>query len=107
MDFNSEAGFLQSSFVEFVNCWNMGTSSAFHVERNGQAFLKFSAFLGQPRNVHFYNKQTSKFERKAHGDYKRAAMHQTKMDESTSSNALRSSLSMLILMKIQLFMKVI
>ena len=96
MDFNSEAGFLQSSFVEFVKCWSMGTSSTFHVEsRNGQAFLNFSAFLGPPRNVHFYDKQSknSKSERKAQRDRERAELYRDKINESTSSTASNSSSS--------------
>ena len=96
MDFNSEAGFLQSSFVEFVKCWSMGTSSTFHVEsRNGQAFLNFSAFLGQPRNVHFYNKESkmSKSERKAQRDRQRAELHRAKVNDSTSSTGSNTSSS--------------
>ena len=90
MDFNSEAGFLQSSFVEFVKCWSMGTSSTFHVEsRNGQAFLNFSAFLGQPRNIHFFPKEKykNKSERKTQRDNERAALHKAKKNESTSSSS--------------------
>ena len=91
MDFNSEAGFLQSSFVEFVKCWSMGTSSTFHVEsRNGQAFLNFSAFLGQPRNVHFINKK-SKSERKFQRDCERAAKHRAKCNESSSNSSSLST----------------
>ena len=60
LDYNSEAGFLQSSFVEFVKCWSMGKRSTFHVESvNGEAFLNFSAYLGLPRNVHFYQWRSS------------------------------------------------
>ena len=90
VDFNSEAGFLQTSFVEFVKCWSMGTNSTFHVEsRNGQAYLNFSAYLGSPRNVHFYEpkqKLRSKSERKTKRDNERAAMFQANQSRISSSS---------------------
>ena len=90
LEYNSEAGFLQSSFVEFVKCWSMGTNSTFHVEsRNGEAYLNFSAYLGSPRNVHFYqpNKKIKpKSERKTKRDNERAAIFQAKMNQSLHSN---------------------
>ena len=89
LDFNSEAGFLQCSFVEFVKCWSMGTTSTFHVEsRNGEAFLNFSAYLGSPRNVHFFqnNKPKSKSERKTRRDNERAAMFRANQNQSSNSS---------------------
>ena len=91
MDYNSEAGFLQNSFVEFVKCWSMGTNSVFHVEsRNGEAFFNFQAYLGSPQNVHFYQpnqKRKSKSETKTKRDNERAALFQAKMNKSRISSS--------------------
>ena len=68
----------------------MGTASTFHVEsRNGEAFLNFSAYLGPPRNIHFFQKDKpkTKSERKTQRDNERAAMYREKQNQSSNNTA--------------------
>ena len=51
---NSEEAFLFSTFKEFCKCWRSGANSRVFIESvNGKAFINFSAFLGNPDDVHF------------------------------------------------------
>ena len=50
----SEGELLYSAFLEFVKCWGSGRRSRLFMESvNGEAFLNFSTFLGNPGKVHF------------------------------------------------------
>ena len=51
---NSEEAFLFATFKEFHKCWRSGTKARVIIESvNGKAFVNFSAYLGNPDNVHF------------------------------------------------------
>ena len=51
---NSEEAFLFATFKEFYKCWRSGTKARVIIESvNGKAFVNFSAFLGDPYDVHF------------------------------------------------------
>ena len=51
---NSEASFLFSTFNEFYKCWRSGTNARLFIESvKGKAFINFSAYLGNPDDVHF------------------------------------------------------
>ena len=51
---NSEEAFLFATFKEFHKCWRSGTKARVIIESvNGKAFVNFSAFLGDPYDVHF------------------------------------------------------
>ena len=81
---NTEEAFLFASFIEFVKCWSSGKKSRLVIESmNGQAFVNFSAFLGDPKDVHFkagagnrQPKPRKKSERKIQRDKARAAKFQ-------------------------------
>ena len=50
----SEEAFLFSTFKEFCKCWRSGARARVIMESaNGNTFVNFSAFLGNPDNVHF------------------------------------------------------
>ena len=50
----TEEAFLFSTFVEFNKCWSSGKRSRLVIESvNGHAFVNFSAFLGNPKTMHF------------------------------------------------------
>ena len=85
---NSEASFLFSTFNEFYKCWRSGANSCLFIESvNGKAFINFSAFLGNPDDVHFkpwHTKrnpskvQRKKSEKKIKRDNDRAARFQAR-----------------------------
>ena len=50
---NSETSFVFSTFNEFYKCWRSGANSCLFIESvHGKAFINFSAFLGNPDDVH-------------------------------------------------------
>ena len=83
---HSEEAFLFASVSEFVKCWSSGKNSRLIIESvSGQAFIHFSAFLGNPKDDHFKArardwqpkpKSKKKSERKIQRDNARAAKFQ-------------------------------
>ena len=98
---NSEASFLFSTFNEFYKCWRSGANSRLFIESvNGKAFINFSAFLGNPDDVHFKpwhsKRNPSKVQRKKSAkkikrDNDRAARFQeSKRKEKEAASASKS-----------------
>ena len=89
---HSEEAFLLASVSEFVKCWSSGKKSRLIIESvNGQAFLNFSAFLGDPKDDHFkaraggrQPKPKKKSERKIQRDNARAAQFQERKKRETA-----------------------
>ena len=58
---NREAAFLSSTFNEFYKCWRSGANARLFIESvRGKAFVNFSAFLGNPDDVHFNPRQSKR-----------------------------------------------
>ena len=50
----TEEAFLFSTFYEFIKCWKSSKRSRLFIDSvNGNAFVNFSAFLGDPSEAHF------------------------------------------------------
>ena len=51
----TEEAFLLSTFREFMKCWKSSKRSQLSTESsvNGEAFVNFSVFLGNPSETHF------------------------------------------------------
>lgn len=87
----TEEVFLLSTFSEFLKCWKSSRRSRLFIDSvNGQAFVNFSVFLGNPSDVHFHStprqrnpppegkKQRKKSPKKIQRDNERAAKFQEK-----------------------------
>ena len=91
---HSEEAFLFASVSEFVNCWSSGKKSRLIIESvRGQAFIQFSAFLGNPKDDHSkararardrQPKPKQKSERKIQRDNARAAKFQERKKRETA-----------------------
>ena len=90
---HSEEAFLFASvFSEFVKCWSSGKKSYLIIESlSGQAFIHFSAFLGNPKDDHFkaragdrQPKPRKESERKIQRDIARAAKFQERKKRETA-----------------------
>ena len=91
---HSEEAFLFASVSEFVKCWSSGKKSRLIIESvSGQAFIHFSAFLGNPKDDHFKArardwqpkpKSKKKSERKIQRDNARAAKFQERKKRETA-----------------------
>ena len=99
---NSEASFLFSTFNEFYKCWRSGTNARLFIDSvKGKAFITFSAYLGNPDDVHFkpwHTKrnpskvQRKKSEKKIKRDNDRAARFQErKKKEKEAASAPESA----------------
>ena len=99
---HSEEAFLFASVSEFVKCWSSGKKSRLIIESvRGQAFIQFSAFLGNPKDDHSkararardrQPKPKQKSERKIQRDNARAAKFQErKKREMAVTTSLVSS----------------
>ena len=87
----TEEVFLLSTFSEFIKCWKSSRRSRLFIDSvNGQAFVNFSVFLGNPSDLHFHStprqrnpppngkKQRKKSLKKIQRDNERAANFQEK-----------------------------
>ena len=91
---HSEEAFLFASVSEFVKCWSSGKKSRLIIESvRGQAFIQFSAFLGNPKDDHSkararardrQPKPKQKSERKIQRDNARAAKFQERKKRETA-----------------------
>ena len=97
---NSESAFLFSTFNELYKCWRSGTNARLFIESvNGKAFVNFSAFLGDPDDVHLKPRQPKrnpskprkKSTKKIKRDNDRAARFQeSKRKEKEAASASKS-----------------
>ena len=79
---NSEGAFIFSSVMEWMKCWQTGTSSRLVLESfNGKAFFSFSGFLGAPQDKHFKTKSKKKQQR----DNERAAAFQARQEAEAAN----------------------
>ena len=80
LDSNSEGGFVFASMMEFMKAWESGANSRLFLESfNGQAFVSFGCFLGQPSEKHVKPKKKVKSKKKQERDNMRAANFQAAM----------------------------
>ena len=80
LDSNSEGGFVFASMMEFMKAWEAGANSRLFLESfNGQAFVSFGCFLGQPSEKHVKPKKKEKSKKKQERDNMRAANFQAAM----------------------------
>ena len=60
----TEEVFLLSTFSEFIKCWKSSRRSRLFIDSvNGQAFVNFSVFLGNPSDVHSTPRQRIRHQR--------------------------------------------
>merc|ERR1711860_274027 len=81
-----ESGLLFATFSEFIRCWGSGRRSRLFMESmNGQAFMNFSTFLGNPGRDYFRQNKMAPGEsngyprsHQAHIDPKSSKQHKRK-----------------------------
>ena len=79
IDENSESGFVFSSVIEFMKCWETGANSRLVLETfNGNAWVNLSCCLGRPYVSHVVHAR-KKSRKKEDKDNLRAAAHQQNM----------------------------
>ena len=90
IDENSESGFVFSSVIEFMKCWETGANSRLVLETfNGNAWVNLSCCLGRPWVSHVVpgRKKSKKREEK---DNLRAAAYQQKVSTDESSEKVEA-----------------
>ena len=97
---DSEEAFLYATFREFNKCWRSGKKARVIMESfNGQAFVNFSAFVGNPDDTHFHprpskqilpKKPRKKSEKKIKRDNDRAARFQENQRRNKEREVLNS-----------------
>ena len=99
----TEEVFLLSTFSEFVKCWKSSKKSRLFIDSvNGKAFMNFSVFLGNPRDIHSKSnprqrkpspkekKQRKKSAKKILRDNERAAKFQEKRRQEEAASKAAS-----------------